>query len=128
MNGGVDRIDTSYEELRTYIQKQLSTAKNKDEYVSYCKSILQEIAGRPDCDKFLGIHETGKTLFYDFTPELIMEVQKQIAAEQRERDFFRSRKINVKNQDEARHEVIQDQRTMMQELGQENEERNNYGE
>lgn len=76
MIGGADRIDTSYEELRTDIQKRLSTAKSKEEYVSHCKSILEEIARRPDCDKFLGVHETGKTLFYDFTTELIMEVQK----------------------------------------------------
>ena len=83
MYGGAERIDTSYEELRTDIQKRLSTAKSKEEYVSHCKSILEEMARRSDCDKFLGVHETGKTLFYDFTPELINEVKKQIAEQEK---------------------------------------------
>ena len=91
MNGGVDRIDTSYEELRTYIQKQLSTAKNKDEYVSYCKSILQEIAGRPDCDKFLGIHETGKTLFYAKPNILQASNNSYIILDPKRRNFKRYR-------------------------------------
>lgn len=83
INGGVDRIDTSFEELRADVQKKLSTAKSKEEYVSQCKSILQEIARRPDSDKFLGVHENVKTLFYDFTPELIMEVQESIEEERK---------------------------------------------
>ena len=37
MIGGADRIDTSYEELRTDIQKRLSTAKSKEEYVRHRK-------------------------------------------------------------------------------------------
>lgn len=78
MNGGVDRIDTSYEELRTDIQKRLSIAENKDEYISLCKTILQEIARRPDSEKFLGIYKNVKTLFYDFTPDLIRKTKKQI--------------------------------------------------
>lgn len=114
MNGGVDRIDTSYEELRTDIQKRLSTAKSKDEYVSSCKAILQEIARRPNCDKFLGIHETGKTLFFDFTPDLIMEAQKQIA-EQRKRQFLGSRAIKTDALLESSKQIVSDQREMEQE-------------
>ena len=123
MIGGADRIDTSYEELRTDIQKRLSTAKSKEEYVSHCKSILEEIARRPDCDKFLGVHETGKTLFYDFTPELIMEVQKQVA-EQRKRQFLGVRTIKTETVLESSKQIASDQR----EMEQENEGHNNYGE
>ena len=123
MNGGVDRIDTSYEELRTEIQKRLCAAKSKEEYVSYCKSILQEIAGKSDCDKFLGVHETGKTLFYDFTPELIMEIQKQ-KAERRERQFLGARRINTPMCKEAKRQIEKDQITMEQP----NAGHNNYGE
>ena len=83
MNGGVDRIDTSFEELRADVQKKLCTAKSKEEYVSQCKSILKEIAKRPDSDKFLGVHENVKTLFYDFTPELIREIQESIEEERK---------------------------------------------
>ena len=114
MIGGADRIDTSYEELRTDIQKRLSTAKSKEEYVSNCKSILEEIARRPDCDKFLGVHETGKTLFYDFTPELIMEVQKQVA-EQRKRQFLGVRTIKTETVLESSKQIASDQREMEQE-------------
>lgn len=114
MIGGADRIDTSYEELRTDIQKRLSTAKSKEEYVSHCKSILEEIARRPDCDKFLGVHETGKTLFYDFTPELIMEVQKQVA-EQRKRQFLGVRTIKTETVLESSKQIASDQREMEQE-------------
>ena len=114
MIGGADRIDTSYEELRTDIQKRLSTAKSKEEYVSYCKLILEEIARRPDCDKFLGVHETGKTLFYDFTPELIMEVQKQVA-EQRKRQFLGVRTIKTETVLESSKQIVSDQREMEQE-------------
>ena len=114
MIGGADRIDTSYEELRTDIQKRLSTAKSKEEYVSHCKSILEEIARRPDCDKFLGVHETGKTLFYDFTPELIMEVQKQVA-EQRKRQFLGVRSIKTETVLESSKQIASDQREMAQE-------------
>ena len=114
MIGGADRIDTSYEELRTDIQKRLSTAKSKEEYVSHCKSILEEIARRPDCDKFLGVHETGKTLFYDFTPELIMEVQKQVA-EQRKRQFLGVRTIKTETVLESSKRIASDQREMEQE-------------
>lgn len=83
MNGGADRIDTSYEELRTDIQKRLSTAKNKGEYVRKCNALLQKIAGSPDGEKFLGIYQNLKTLFYDFTPDLIMEKKKQIAEQKK---------------------------------------------
>lgn len=114
MIGGADRIDTSYEELRTDIQKRLSTAKSKEEYVSHCKSILEEIARRPDCDKFLGVHETGKTLFYDFTPELIMKVQKKVA-EQRKRQFLGVRAIKTETVLESSKQIASDQREMEQE-------------
>lgn len=79
MNGGADRIDTSYEELRTEIQQRLANTKSKEEYTSRCKEILKEIAKRPNADKFLEIYGDIKTLFYDFTPDLIMETKKQIA-------------------------------------------------
>ena len=71
MNGGVDRIDTSYEEFRTDVQRRLSTAKSKEEYISSCREIFQEILRRPDADKFLEIYRDEKTSFYDFTPDLI---------------------------------------------------------
>lgn len=112
INGGVDRIDTSFEELRADVQERLCTAKSKDEYVSHCKAILQEIARRPDCDKFLGVHETGKTLIYDFTPELIMEVQESI-----EEEILKARKINTSVMNEADKKVAIDQREMEQEQG-----------
>lgn len=112
MIGGADRIDTSYEELRTDIQKRLSTAKSKEEYVSHCKSILEEIARRPDCDKFLGVHETGKTLFYDFTPELIMEVKRQMVAQ---RQLLGARAIKTETILESSKQIASDQREMEQE-------------
>ena len=68
---GANRIDTSYEEVRTYIQERLKDAKSRDEYNSKCRKVLQEIASRPDANKFLEVYGNKKTSFYDFTPELI---------------------------------------------------------
>ena len=75
---------------------------------------MLDIARRPDCDKFLGVHETGKTLFYDFTPELIMEVQKQVA-EQRKRQFLGVRTIKTETVLESSKQIASDQREMEQE-------------
>ena len=75
MNGGTDRIDTSYEELRTAIQQRLSTAKSREEYISKCVEILQEIAIRPDAEKFLDVYGDKKTFFYDLTPDLIKQAR-----------------------------------------------------
>ena len=75
MNGGTDKIDTSYEELRTAIQQRLSTAKSREEYISKCIEILQEIAMRPDAEKFLNVYGDKKTFFYDLTPDLIKEAR-----------------------------------------------------
>ena len=75
MNGGIDRIDTSYEELRTDIQQRLSTAKSRKEYISKCVEIVQEIARRPDREKFLDIYGDKKTFFYDLTPDLIKQAR-----------------------------------------------------
>ncbi len=75
MNGGTDRVDTSYEELRTAIQQRLSTAKSREEYISKCVEILQEIAIRPDADKFLDVYGDKKTFFYDLTPDLIKQAR-----------------------------------------------------
>lgn len=80
MNGGVDEIDTSYEKLRTEIQKRLSTVRSNEEYNRLCKELLQEIVSRSDGDKFLEISGEVKTLFYDFTPALIRETRENIAA------------------------------------------------
>ena len=75
MNGGTDKIDTSYEELRTAIQQRLSTAKSREEYISKCIEILQEIAMRPDAEKFLNVYGDKKTFFYDLTPDLIKQAR-----------------------------------------------------
>ena len=75
MNGGTDKIDTSYEELRTAIQQRLSTAKSREEYISKCVEILQEIAIRPDAEKFLDVYGDKKTFFYDLTPDLIKQAR-----------------------------------------------------
>lgn len=75
MNGGTDRVDTSYEELRTAIQQRLSTAKSREEYISKCVEILQEIAIRPDAEKFLDVYGDKKTFFYDLTPDLIKQAR-----------------------------------------------------
>ena len=75
MNGGTDRVDTSYEELRTAIQQRLSTAKSREEYISKCIEILQEIAIRPDAEKFLDVYGDKKTFFYDLTPDLIKQAR-----------------------------------------------------
>lgn len=75
MNGGTDRIDTSYEELRTDIQQRLSTAKSREEYISKCVEIFQEIARRPDREKFLDVYGDKKTFFYDLTPDLIKQAR-----------------------------------------------------
>ena len=75
MNGGTDRIDTSYEELRTDIQQRLSTAKSREEYISKCVEILQEIAIRPDAEKFLDVYGDKKTFFYDLTLDLIKQAR-----------------------------------------------------
>ena len=75
MNGGTDRVDTSYEELRTAIQQRLSTAKSRGEYISKCVEILQEIAIRPDAEKFLDVYGDKKTFFYDLTPDLIKQAR-----------------------------------------------------
>lgn len=75
MNGGTDRIDTSYEKLRTAIQQRLSTAKSREEYISKCVEILQEIAIRPDAEKFLDVYGDKKTFFYDLTPDLIKQAR-----------------------------------------------------
>ena len=75
MNGGTDRIDTSYEELRTAIQQRLSTAKSREDYISKCVEILQEIAIRPDAEKFLDVYGDKKTFFYDLTPDLIKQAR-----------------------------------------------------
>lgn len=77
MNGGAEKIDTSYEKLRTEIQKKLSTSKSKEEYISNCKKLLQEIVNMPNSDKFLGTYGESKTIFYDFTPDLIKEALNQ---------------------------------------------------
>ena len=75
MNGGTDKIDTSYEELRTAIQQRLSTAKSREEYISKCVEILQKIAIRPDAEKFLDVYGDKKTFFYDLTPDLIKQAR-----------------------------------------------------
>ena len=75
MNGGTDRVDTSYEELRTAIQQRLSTAKSREDYISKCVEILQEIAIRPDAEKFLDVYGDKKTFFYDLTPDLIKQAR-----------------------------------------------------
>ena len=75
MNGGTDRIDTSYEELRTDIQQRLSTSKSREEYINKCVEILQEIAIRPDAEKFLDVYGDKKTFFYDLTPDLIKQAR-----------------------------------------------------
>ena len=75
MNGGTDKIDTSYEELRTAIQQRLSTAKSREEYISKCIEILQEIAMRPDAEKFLNVKKKKKTFFYDLTLDLIKQAR-----------------------------------------------------
>ena len=75
MNGGTDKIDTSYEELRTAIQQRLSTAKSREEYISKCVEILQEIAIRPDAEKFLDVYGDKKTFFYDLTLDLIKQAR-----------------------------------------------------
>lgn len=75
MNGGTDKIDTSYEELRTAIQQRLSTAKSREEYISKCIEILQEIAMRPDAEKFLNVYGDKKTFFYDLTLDLIKQAR-----------------------------------------------------
>ena len=75
MNGGTDKIDTSYEELRTTIQQRLSTAKSREEYISKCIEIFQEIAMRPDAEKFLNVYEDKKTFFYDLTLDLIKQAK-----------------------------------------------------
>ena len=75
MNGGTDRVDTSYEELRTAIQQRLSTAKSREEYISKCVEILKEIAIRPDAEKFLDVYGDKKTFFYDLTPDLIKQAR-----------------------------------------------------
>ena len=75
MNGGTDRIDTSYEELRTDIQQKLSTSKSREEYINKCVEIFQEIARRPDREKFLDVHGDKKTFFYDLTADLIKQVR-----------------------------------------------------
>ena len=75
MNGGTDRVDTSYEELRTAIQQRLSTAKSREEYISKCVEILQEIAIRPDAEKYLDVYGDKKTFFYDLTLDLIKQAR-----------------------------------------------------
>ena len=75
MNGGIDKIDTSYEELRTAIQQRLSTVKSREEYICKCIEVLQEIAIRPDAEKFLDVHGDKKTFFYDLTPDLIKQAR-----------------------------------------------------
>lgn len=75
MNGGIDKIDTSYEELRTAIQQRLSTVKSREEYICKCIEVLQEIAIRPDAEKFLDVYGDKKTFFYDLTPDLIKQAR-----------------------------------------------------
>lgn len=135
----MDKIDTSYEKLRTNIQKELSKAKNRDEYISGCKSILQRIARRPDGDKFLGVFGR-KTILYDFTPELIKETQQQIAEQakiekfhdQKSEEFFSDMKTgkyslseqkigketintSVTKKHEAQRQVARDEKEIEQE-------------
>lgn len=41
--------------------------------MSNCKKLLQEIVNMPNAEKFLGTFGESKTIFYDFTPDLIKE-------------------------------------------------------